>query len=295
MREHLNAAMPAGSPPGLGLARVRVQLEGPQARVTDQSSETVSGKILGGAPERLVLYVNDAPQEVPLDGRSFQAPVALAKGQNRLRAVVTGPGGTQAEDAVSIEYVPRPADNGIALVSPRDGLAIGPDDLPVIVVEGEVRDATATEVWVVANGLRISVAVREHRFRAVVPVFEPVTRVWAEARPNAGPLRRSETVTVRATSSRPGAGLLVMDWPVEAAAVQADVSAVWRGASGSLEPPATAVSLKPFRTSPDAPLPAAFVLGTPRPGVYVFTLTIRTGAPDGQRPAHALLRRRTAR
>jgi hypothetical protein len=75
-----------------------------------------------------------------------------------------------------------------------------------------------------------------------------------------------------------------MDWPAEAAGVQADVSAVWRAASGSLEPAATAVSLKPFRGSSDAPLPAAFALGTLRPGVYVLTLSVRTPAAATVRP-----------
>jgi hypothetical protein len=260
---------------------VRVQLDGPHARVTDRSSEIVSGNIVGGAPERLLLYVNDTPQEVRLDGRSFQTSVALAPGQNRLRAVVTGAGGTQANDEVSVEYVPPQVDNAIVLISPRDGFAVGPNDPPMIVVEGELKDTATTEIWVVANERRMAVTARERKFRLVIPVFEAATRVWAEAQSNGGPLRRSETVTVRVAPSRPGGGLLVMDWSPEASAAQVDVIAVWRGASGSLEPPATPVSLTPFRGSPDSPLPAAFSLGALRPGVYTFMLAIRTPAAGG--------------
>jgi hypothetical protein len=264
---------PMGSPLGLGLGRVRVLLEGPRSKVTDQSTESVSGKITAGTAERLVLHVNDTTQEVALDGRSFQTAVALAPGLNRLRAVVSAAGGAQAEDVVEIEYVPRPAASGIVLVSPRDGFALGPDDPPLIVVEGQVEDRSATEVWVVANDRRIPVTARDGRFRQIVPVLGPTTRVWAEARPDGGSLRRSETVTVHAAGSRPGVGLLVMEWPPEAAGARVDVGATWRAAPGRLDVPAVPVSLKPFRGSPDGPLPEAFSFGNIKPGVYTFTVS----------------------
>jgi hypothetical protein len=187
--------------------------------------------------------------------------------------VVSAAGGVQAEDVVEIEYVPGPAASGIALASPRDGLALGPDDPPLIVVEGQVEDRSATEVWVVANDRRIPVTAREGRFRQIVPVMGPATRVWAEARPDRGPLQRSETVTVHAAGPRPGAGLLVMEWPPEAAGARMDVGATWRAAPGRLDVPAVPVSLKPFRGSPDGPLPEAFSFGTVKPGVYTFTVS----------------------
>ncbi len=275
-----SGARPAGSSLGLGLDMVRVQLEGPRSKVTHESGETVSGRITGGAAKRLVLHVNDTAHEVKLDHRAFQTSVALTPGLNRLRAVVTGAGGIEAEDVIAIEYVPPPVASGIALTSPHEGLTLGPEDPPLIVVEGEVEDRSATEVWVVASDRRIPVAAREGRFRLVVPALEPATRVWAEARPNGGPLQRSRTVTVHAAPSRSGPALLVMEGLPETAGAEVDVSAIWRGAPGSLEAPAVPVSLKPLRTSPGAPRPAAFSLGTIKPGVYTLALTVRTPVAD---------------
>ncbi len=155
----------ASSPFGLGVVRALVRLDGPRTRVTDWPTPTVSGQVLGAAPERLILYVNGAPTEVKLARRTFEASVPLRPGANELRAVVTGPAGIETEDTITVQYVPRPSSTGIVLSSPPDGLTLGPDDPPVAVVEGEIDDKAATTVWIVANDRRISVPASGGRFR----------------------------------------------------------------------------------------------------------------------------------
>jgi hypothetical protein len=262
---------------------MRVLLDGPRSKVTHQSTEIVSGTIAGGAVERLVLHVNDTAQEVALAERSFQTPVALAPGLNRLRAVVTGAAGVEAEDVVEVEYVSPPARNAITLASPRDGFALGTDDPPLIVVEGELEDKSATEVWIVANDRRIAATVQQGRFRQIVPVMDRATRVWAEARPKGAALQRSETVTVHAAAAAAGraVGVLVMEWLPEGTAADVDVSATWRGAPERVDVSAAPVSLRSFRGAPDAPRPDAYFLGSPRPGVYTFAVSVKSPVPGG--------------
>jgi hypothetical protein len=186
-----------------------VRLDGPRTWVTDQPTPTVSGRVLGAAPERLILYVNGAPTDVNLAQRSFEASVPLRPGANELRAVVTGPAGLEAEDTITVEYFPRPSSKGIVLTSPPDGLTLGPDDPPVAVVEGEIDDKAAATVWIVANDRRISVAASGGRFGILLLLIR-----WSTC----GRRHLTETPSTGARRDRPDGrratlGSLVMQWP----------------------------------------------------------------------------------
>jgi hypothetical protein len=272
---------PAGSPVGLGFGRVLVQLEGPRAKVTDQAIETVSGKIIGGAPEQLALYVNGVAREVVPDGRSFQVSVALEPGLNHLRAVATDPRGLKTEDAITVEYVPRAASNGIAIMRPRDGLTLTPDDPPIIIVEGEVEEKGSATIWLVANERRIAVQTREGRFRHILPILDPVLRLWAESPSNGTPAHRSEAVMVHALGPRTPTGILVMEWPQDAAGIHVEVSASWRARPDRLDGPVHSVPLKAFRDSPNGGPSEVFYLRNLKPGVYTFTLRYRASSSTG--------------
>ncbi|HVQ74592.1 MAG TPA: hypothetical protein VMT79_03530 [Candidatus Binatia bacterium] len=265
---------------GLGLARVRVELEAPRQKVTDRETDRVSGRVFGGPAGGVSLHVNGVETAVELKERGFRAAVSLRPGLNSIRAVVAGPGGAEAEDAVTVEYVPPLPADGILLASPRDGLTLGADDPPAVVVEGRLGDPAATAVWLVANDRRVQVAAAGGRFRHVVPVLEPAVRIWAELdSPNGAPPPRSEAVTVHAGAVRPAAGVLVMDWVSDPEAVE--VTASWRGSPERLDVAPVPVSLRPLGGERDR-RPAAFYLGNLRPGIYTFAVRARgAGARAG--------------
>ncbi len=282
------AAEPApGSPAGLGLGRVLIALDGPRDKVTDKATETISGKIMRGVPERVVLHVNGVEREVMLDRRSFTAEVALQPGLNRLRAVATGPGGLETEDGLTIEYVPRPPSPAIAITSPQNGLTLGPDDLPLVVVEGRVDDSAVGTVWLLANDRRIPVTVRDGRFRHVVPMLEEALRLTAEAPVNGGPPQRSETVTVKTSGKRGPAGFLVIDWPRLAPGAQAEVSVTWREAPGRVDVPRHPVTLRTAGDGADGAPAGVFHLRSLKPGVYTVILRYQAPGPGGE--AHPTL------
>ena len=232
----------ASSPFGLSVARALVRLDGPRTRVADWPTSTVSGRVLGAAPERVVLYVNGAPTEVRLARRTFEASVPLRPGANELRAVVTGPTGIETEDTITVQYVPRPSSTSIVLSSPPDGLTIGPDDPPVAVVEGEIDDKAATTVWIIANDRRISVAASGGRFRHLLLLPDPLVHLWAETT-NGDAVHRSPAVTVRMAGVRPPSGVLVMQWPSGTEESSVEVSATWRAHPERLDVPVQSVRL----------------------------------------------------
>ena len=268
------------SPFGLSLGHALVQLDGPRARVTDQPAPRISGRILGSAPERLVLYVNGAPTEVQLARRTFEASVALQQGANQLRAVVTGPDGREAEDTITIQYTPPAASGPIVLTSPPDGLTLGPDDPPVVVVEGETGDPAPASVWIVANDRRVPVTTRGGRFRHVLLLSDPLVRLWAEA-PDGDHLRRSEPVTIRTATTPARAGALVMQWPPGVQGSSVEVSATWRAHPERLDGPVQTVRLPGAAPTGDGSPSDIFVLRGLRPGVYTLIVRYRGGAPLG--------------
>lgn len=270
----------ASSPFGLSVARALVRLDGPRTRVTDSATPTVSGRVLGGAPDRLALYVNGAPTEVKLARRTFEASVPLRPGANELRAVVTGPAGIETEDTITVQYVPRPSATSIVLSSPPDGLTLGPDDPPVAVVEGEIDDKAATTVWVVANDRRIPVAASGGRFRHILVLPDPLVQLWAETT-NGDAVYRSPAVSVRMAGVRPPSGVLVMQWPSGTEESSVEVSATWRANPERLDVPVQSVRLPAAsKTVGSAPSDMFYIRGL-KPGVYTLIVRYRGSSALG--------------
>ncbi len=271
---------PAISPFGLNLGRALVRLDGPRAWVTDQPTPAISGRILGSVPERLVLYVNGTPTDVNMAQRTFEASVRLRPGANELRAVVTSPDGLEAEDTITVQYVPRPSLKGIVLTSPPDGLTLGPDDPPVTVVEGEIDDKAAATVWIVANDRRISVAASGGRFRHILLLPDPLVQLWAETL-NGDAVQRSPAVTVRMTGARRPSGVLVMHWPIGIEESSVEVSATWRAHPERLDAPVQSMRLPAAsKTAGGAPSDMFYIRGL-KPGVYTLIVRYRGSSALG--------------
>ncbi len=275
--------IPPGSPAGRGFGRLAVRLDGPRSRVTDHEIEAVSGKILGGVPVQLALYVNGMEREVVAAAGSFEVSVSLRRGLNHLRAVAKDWRGIETEDTIAVKYVPPPVPNGIAITSPRDGYTLPPDAPPVIVVEGQVEDWDVSTVWLVANDRRIAVRAHDGRFRKALPLLDPVIHLWAELPPNGKPPQRSQGVTVHAGSASPSHGLLLVDWPQGVASDQVKVKATWRAHPGRLDVPIRTVPLRAFGASTRDSLPEIFTLRM-KPGVYTFLLRARAVSTGDVRP-----------
>jgi len=271
-------ARPA-SPLGIGSSPILVRLDGPRQRVTDQPSQTISGRLLNGAAERVALYVNGQPIAMSPNQRAFEISVPLQPGSNSVRAVAVDSAGLEADDLITVQYVmPRLTDR-IVLATPDDGLTLGPEDPPVVVVEGEVEDKTIDTVWVVANDRRIPVAARDGHFRQVVVLSEPVLRVWAEAAVNGSALERSKAVTVRSDGSATQTGVLVVQWPRGLDPIDVEVSATWRSHADRLDIPAQTVSLPALAGTGHGTLPDVFYLRGVKPGVYTLTMRGRGALP----------------
>jgi hypothetical protein len=261
-----------------------VALDGPRAKVTEEPTISVSGRVVGGAATSVFFRVNDSSQEVPMDQRRFQASISLTPGPNRITAVAVGPDGLEAEDTVTVDYTPKVVSGGIILSSPPNGLILGPDDAPAVIVEGKTEDLAIDRIWVVVNDRAIEVPVRDGRFRRVVPAFGPVLKLWAESRPSNGAVRRSSVVEVAAPESGPTA-LLVLDWTNGASATQADVRAGWRSAPERIDGPTAAVSVRSIPNSSSNSGVEAVYLRNFKPGVYTFTARlIPPGSTSSVRP-----------
>lgn len=270
------------SPLGLGLGQVLVRLEGPRERVTDQPTQTISGRLLGGAAERVVLYVNGEPITVSPTQRAFEVSVPLQPGSNNLRAVAIGPAGLEAEDVIKVQYVTPTQTSGIVLATPADGLTLGPEDPPVVIVEGQVDDKTTGTVWIVANDRRVPVTVREGWFRQVLMVSEPLLRLWVEASANGSPPQRSKTVTVHSAGAATPTGILVVQWPrgMESSDY-VEVSATWRAQADRLDAPVQTVRLAALTKPGDGTPSEVFYLRSVKPGVYTLTVRARGAVGSG--------------
>ena len=171
---------------------------------------------------------------------------------------------------------------GIILTSPREGLQLTPDDPPIVIVEGEVEDASVSSVVIVANGLRLAVPVNAGRFRRPMPILESLVRLRVEASVN-GTTRQSSTVTVRSTAGAQF-GVIVIDWPAEARGSEVEPIAIWRATPGRLDGPTHTTVMKSIPGTDGQPADAFYVRML-KPGVYTFVVRSRGMAPiEGIRP-----------
>jgi hypothetical protein len=227
-----------------------------------------------------LIYVNGVPAEVTPAGRIFEAAALLQPGANELRAVVTSAGGLEAEDTITVQYVPRSSASRIALTSPPDGFTLGPDDPPVAVVEGELDDKTLTTVWIVANDRRIPVTASAGKFRHTLLLLDPLVQLWAEAS-GGDAVRRSDTVNIRTTGTRSPSGVLVVQWPAGTDGSAVEVSATWRAHSERLDTIVQTMRLPAVEeTTNGAPSPMFHLRGL-KPGVYTLIIRYRGAAPLG--------------
>jgi hypothetical protein len=274
-----SSATGGSSPLGLGLGRLRIRLDGASLRTTDRDVDVISGTLVGGQPQRLLVQVDEHTSEPKLEGRLFTTTVKLVPGINRVRVLATDAAGAEVEEVVTVQFVPRPTPD-VAITNPRDGHTLAPDDPPLVVVQGQVSDPGLTTVWIVANDLRMMVPVTAGRFRHVVPVVEPTVRVRAET---ASEGRRSATVTVHAAATVPALALFVGDWPRDTAG-PTQVTVTWRPNPAKLEGGAQTLRLNGLADDGGAGGGDFYYLRDARPGVYTFSLTYRAGAPAAIRP-----------
>jgi hypothetical protein len=281
------AAPPAiGVPLGLGLGRLTITIDGPRSRTTHREVETISGSVTGGTATRLVLHANGIARDVSgLAGSSFELPVTLRPGANHLRVVAVDARGMESDDAVTVEYVPPPVER-VVLTAPRDGHTLGADAPPFVVVEGTVDDPSVKSVAIVANGRRTLAAAEAGRFRHLLPVTAPDIRLWAEA-VIGGQLHKSRMVTIGGPPVA-SLGAIVIEWPVEAIDVLAEVTAAWRPDPGRLDVPGRSTTLVAFRPE-GASAPGVFYLRNPRPGVYTFVLRYQATGPVGEAAVSVLV------
>jgi len=267
----------AAAPLGLGLGPARIQLDGPRERASDRPAEVITGRLTGSPAARVAVYVNGEPIPVEPGPSSFELSVPLKAGLNSIRAVAFGPTGTESEDVIKIEYAlpARVAPDAILLATPVDGVTLGPDDPPVVIVEGDVTDRSVDSAWIVANDRRIAVAVRDGHFRHVLVVSDPLVQLWAET----GQRQRSQTVTVRRTPGGTSTGILIVQRPREGAPFDIEVSATWRAQPDRLDSPVQTVTLPAMASASDGTPNDVFYLRGLKPGVYTLAVRSRGAAP----------------
>ena len=273
------AAAHVSSPLGLGLGRLRIRLDGDSMRTTDRETDVISGTLVGGQPERVVVQVGERTSVPTLAGRAFATAVKLSPGVNRVRVLATDAQGAEVEEVVTVQYKP-PVAPDVAITSPRDGYTLAPDDPPLVAVEGQVSDPGQSTVWIVANDRRVMVPVTAGRFRHVLPVLEPMVRVRAET---GSEERGSTTVTVHAGAAMPAIGLSLVDWPRHTAG-PAHMTVTWRPNPAKLDGGAPPLLLRGLAADTGDAGADVFYLRNARPGVYTFSMTYRAGATPAVRP-----------
>ena len=166
----------------------------------------------------------------------------------------------------------------LRLVAPHDGLTLGGEDAPIIIVEGYVEDAEDTTVWLVANGYRAPVRVRDGRFRHAMPVLERTTRLWIEAKAPAGePPRKSGEITVVNTLPGP-ISVLAIESQLNSGE-QLQVTASWRPIADRFDGVVHGIPLRRFDAGRDVEPSTLFYMRHTRPGV--FSLIVRGDASIG--------------
>jgi hypothetical protein len=186
--------------------------------------------------------------------------------------------------------LPVPRRGRIAINSPHNGFRLGPDDAPVVVVEGEVDDPAATSIWLFANDVRVRASVIDRRFRHVLPVLESEVRLQAETSAAGDRLIRSQPVTVHAGAVTETAAVIVVDTR------DVQVTGTWRGTPARVDGPAYPVGVK--TVDPASALPrGVFYIRSLREGVYTLSIRSSSALPEssmlyvraeGQVTAHPL-------
>jgi len=160
----------------------------------------------------------------------------------------------------------------LRVVAPRDGFTLGSEDAPIVIVEGYVEDAEDTTVWLVANGYRAPVRVRDGRFRHAMPVLERTTRLWIEAKAAAGePPRKSGEITVVNTAPGP-VSVLAIESPLNSGA-QLRVTASWRPIADRFDGVVNGIPLRRFDAGRDVEPSTLFYMRHVQSGV--FSLIVR--------------------
>lgn len=178
-----------------------------------------------------------------------------------------------------VDPVDSSAGKHIVITSPANGARLGPDDPPIVVVEGEVEDATLSSVWLVANDRRIAVPVRSGRFRQALVIPEATLQIHAEVDANGAPAHRSPTVAVHSPSSSEF-GLVMIEWARESAGLQLDLTARWRSSPDRLDAPARTFPLRAV-TGLNEGSTRVFYFRRPKPGAYTFVLQHRGAGVAG--------------
>jgi hypothetical protein len=167
----------------------------------------------------------------------------------------------------------------LRLVAPRDGLTLGGEDAPIVTIEGYVEDAEDTTVWLVANGYRASVRVRDGWFRHAMPVLERTTRLWIEAKTAAGePPRKSGEITVVNTTPGP-VSVLAIESPLNSGE-QLQVTASWRPLADRFDGVVNGIPLRRFDAGRDVEPSTFFYMRHSGPGVFSLIVRGRGDAPS---------------
>jgi len=195
----------------------------------------------------------------PVSATQPQGGVVVSQGPARPGTGFAGPERSRGPGALRV-------------VAPRDGFTLGSEDAPIVIVEGYVEDAEDTTVWLVANGYRAPVRVRDGRFRHAMPVLERTTRLWIEAKAAAGePPRKSGEITVVNTAPGP-VSVLAIESPLNSGA-QLRVTASWRPIADRFDGVVNGIPLRRFDAGRDVEPSTLFYMRHVQSGV--FSLIVR--------------------
>ena len=218
------------------------------------------------------------------DREAIAGPVGPAAGTQQGRASDVGTRSTTTDEVRLAQSPPKRSPTGITITAPTDGLRLGPDDPPLVVVQGEVEDPSTTQVSLTVNGRRVRVPVADRRFRHVVPVLESVVRLRAEGT-TGDPPGQSSTITVHGAGSAAPALMLVLDGPAPSSS-PIELGATWRSNAARVDIPAYPVALKSIAPGPAMPSAVFYTRGL-QAGVY--TLALRSDAGGAGVPAAGTL------
>ena len=255
----------------------------------DTSLDQISAAIAAPATAPIVASVlspESRAREVDAAISPAQSPAATRTAPDAERSMIqpfsaetTADMRREAESTLGLGLAP--AGRAITITSPRDGHALTAEDIPVVVVEGEVSDPRVSRLRLVANDRRLEVPVVDRRFRHVVPVLEPLLRLRAYVGDDVDPTYASGTVTVHAPRAQ-GLGVVVMNW-TGAGDLRTEVVASWRARSDRADHAEHVVPIDGVSLRPDA-ANDVFVLRSVRPGVYTLVLRYATSADVSAAP-----------